>query len=269
MKLEKKTLQKSWMRWFMYNLAAINFTRLEGTTFGYSMTPVLEELYKNDPEEFKRSLSRHVTFYNTEPHIGALVNGFVCGMEEERSQNKEISEEMIQSMKIGMMGPLAGIGDSLIPGILIPLLLSIGMGISTHGSVLGPLFYIFTFIPLMLLFSYYLFFQGYKTGKNSIGSLVGAKAKAVTEAMVIMGITVMGALAASFININVLLTYGLQEDGTAMIDFQFLLDLIFPKLLPLLIVPIIVIFLKKEFSAVKIMISLSLGIFILVLMGVL
>lgn len=269
MSVSKKALQKSWFNWFMYNLAASNFARLEGTTFGYSMTPVLEELYKNDPEEFKRSLARHVTFYNTEPHIGALVNGFVCGMEEERANKKDVSEEMIQSMKIGMMGPLAGIGDSIIPGIFIPLLLSIGMGISSEGSILGPLFYIFTFIPLMIGFTYYLFFQGYKTGKSSIGALVGAKAKAATDALVILGITVMGALAASFVNITIVFKYGTQVDGTPLIDFQYLLDLIYPHILSLLLVPLLVKLIRKGMSVIKLMIILFIIVFVFVIVGIL
>jgi mannose/fructose/N-acetylgalactosamine-specific phosphotransferase system component IID len=86
-------------------------------------------------------LRRHASFYNTEPQIGAIVNGMALGLEEKKANGEPIDGETINTLKVGLMGPIAGIGDSMIPGMLIPILLSIGMALAAGGNILGPLFY--------------------------------------------------------------------------------------------------------------------------------
>lgn len=255
MKLKTKTLISSWYKWFIYNLAASNFNRLEGTNFGYAMTPVLKELYENNPSEYRKALKRHLKFYNTEPHVGVLVNGYICSLEEKRAGGADVSEEMIQSNKIGMMGPLAGIGDIIIPGIIIPVLLAVGMDISKDGSILGPLFYIITFIPLMIAITFYLFFNGYNLGKQDINILVTKKLKTITSALVIVGITVMGGVTASFVQVDVL-TNAVKE---SQITSQSLV---------LILIPTLVFFIKKGKTPIKITLVLALIIFTLVVLGV-
>ncbi len=130
------------------------------------------------------------------------------------------------------MGPIAGVGDVLIQGITVPLLLSIGMGLAANGSILGPLFYTFTWIPLCLLVSYFLYIKGYSLGVDAVDIIIGEKVNKLTEAFKILGITVMGGIAASFVNLNVVAVF---NNGKTVLDFQKLINGIFPKLLPLII----------------------------------
>lgn len=124
--LDKKSLNKSYIRWMMYNLVATSFEFLEAFGFALSMEPIAKRLYKDDLEAQKAMLKRHSVFYNTEPQIGSLINGVVIGLEEQRALGQEeIDDEFVNGLKVGLMGPLAGIGDSMIPGMLIPILLSI------------------------------------------------------------------------------------------------------------------------------------------------
>lgn len=229
--LDKKTLMKSYNNWMMYNLVAMSFEFLEAMGFALSMEPIADKLYKNDPEKKQEMMQRHTAFYNTEPQAGALINGITIGLEEQKALGVTgVTGELINSLKIGLMGPIAGIGDSMIPGMLIPILLSIGMGLSAKGSILGVLFYIIAFNSIMYFSTRYLFFKGYELGTDSIDVFTGAKAQQITRAITILGMTVIGGVAASYVNLQ--FTGVLQLRG-AEINIQEILDGIFPKLAPL------------------------------------
>lgn len=232
--LDKKTLNKSYIRWMMYNLVATSFEYLEALGFAYAIQPIADKLYKDNPKERKSMLKRHAIFYNTEPQLGVLINGMVCGLEEQRALGKsEIDDSFINSLKVGLMGPIAGIGDSMIPGMLIPILLSIGMGLSSEGSILGPLFYIISYNTIIVFGTRFLFFKGYELGAESVDLFVGKKAQQMTQAFSLLGVIVVGGVAASYVNLNLPITL---DFGSATIDIQQILDGIFPKLLPAVLV---------------------------------
>ena len=92
-------------------------------------------------------------FYNTEPHFGGVINGMVIAMEEERANGAPISDEAINGIKTGLMGPFAGIGDTLWQGTLTPILLSIGISLASSGSLAGPLVYAVLMMGIMLSLS--------------------------------------------------------------------------------------------------------------------
>ncbi|WP_288760418.1 PTS system mannose/fructose/sorbose family transporter subunit IID [uncultured Lacticaseibacillus sp.] len=242
--LDKKTLNKSYVRWMMYNLASTSYEFLEAFGFAYAMEPVLKKLYAKDPQEFKDAMKRHSVFYNTEPQLGALVNGITVGLEEQRAQgNSDIDGDFINSMKIGLMGPLAGIGDSMIPGMLIPILLSIGLGLASGGSVLGPLFYIVAYNLIMVLGSRFLFYKGYSLGAKSVDLFVGETAQKVTAAITVLGTVVTGGVAASYVKVPLPIVIKMSH---STIDIQKTLDGIFPALMPLLVVVVSWYFMSKK-----------------------
>jgi len=147
------------------------------------------------------------------------------------------------------MGPVAGIGDSMIPGMLIPILLSIGMGLASGGSVLGPLFYIVSYNLIAILGSRYLFYKGYELGTASVDLFVGDVAQKVTQAITVLGTIVTGGVAASYVNVPV--NIKIQMAHTSL-DIQKTLDGIFPSLVPLLVVFISWYFMaKKHVSPLK------------------
>ncbi|EOI00589.1 hypothetical protein UAY_01692 [Enterococcus moraviensis ATCC BAA-383] len=232
--LDKKTLTKSYHRWMMYNLVAMSFEFLEAMGFALSMEPIADKLYIEEPEKKKEMMERHTAFYNTEPQVGALINGISAGLEEQKALgNSGITGDLINSLKIGLMGPIAGIGDSMVPGMLIPILLSIGMGLSSNGSILGVLFYIVAYNCIMYFGSRYLFFKGYELGAESVDVFTGEKAQQITKAITVLGMTVIGGVAASYVKLEIPAKFALT--GTE-IDVQAILDGIFPKLAPLLVI---------------------------------
>jgi len=253
-KLDKKDLRKGWMSWAMYHLSSMSFEKLEAHGFAHSMIPILNKLYKDNPEEYKKALKRHSVFYNTEPQSGSLVNGIVASLEEEKANGKEIDDEMFHSVKTGIMGPIAGIGDSTIQGIIIPILLTIGMGISSNGNPLGVFVYIIGYLAIILSLSYFLYFRGYHLGVNAVDGLIGANSERLRNAFSVLGTLVIGGLAASFVHLTTPLKI---PNGDESIELQKTLDGFFPGLLSLLAVLFCwYLISKKKYSGTKVLLIL-------------
>ncbi|WLT05956.1 PTS system mannose/fructose/sorbose family transporter subunit IID [Gilliamella apis] len=229
-RLTKRELRQIWYRWGFTHLSSMSYEKLQAHAWAFSYIPFAEKYYKNDPEAKRRLLVRHSMFYNTEPQTGQIINGIVASMEEEIALGKNVPEELPVNIKATLMGPLAGIGDSLIQGIIVPILLSIAMGMASGGNAIGPIFYILSYGILGPLISYLSFHYGYKLGVNAIDNIIGDNVKRITDAFNILGIMVVGGLAAGNIVLNSVLEIPM---GESMRSLQSVLDGIFPKILPL------------------------------------
>jgi mannose/fructose/N-acetylgalactosamine-specific phosphotransferase system component IID len=246
-KIKKATLNKSFRRWFYGNLTC--FTQEHMQTFGYmwSMLPIIQELYSN-PEDQKKNLATYSPFFNTEPQIGSIVVGITAGLEEARANGAEdIDDEMINGIRAGLMGPLAGIGDSLIVGTYIPILLGIALGFSNGGSPAGILFYIIVWNATSIWFQHTIYMKGYALGGNAVEVIVGDVATALRESAVLLGQVIVGAMSASWVNITTSLKFG-------EVSLQNNLDGAFPGVLTMLFVLMCwYLMSKKKMSAVKVM----------------
>lgn len=191
----------AWWRWALFLHASYNYERLQGLGFAHTMAPVIEHLY-SDPVDRAAALRRHVLFFNTEPQIGALVPAVVMTMEEERAAGAPISDEAIHSVKSGLMGPLAGVGDALFQGVITPLFLSTAIGVARQGSLWGPIGYVLAISAVVLGSSYLFWTLGYRLGKAAVAYiLAGGWLHRVTEAASVVGMTVLGSLAAQVIRV--------------------------------------------------------------------
>lgn len=234
-KLSSKDIKRGFWYWQFWAMSTLSYEKLEANGFAHSMIPIAERLYGKGTKEFAECLDRHTVFYNTEPQTGSIVNGIVASMEEGRANGENVDDSAIHTIKSALMGPIAGIGDSVVQGILIPLLLSIGMSMSTSGSPSGVIFYIIVYNVVMLSLSYYLYKSGYKMGVNAIDLFMGEKSNAVRSALNILGIMVAGGLAANFVKLStVLKIYNGVTNSYFVIQDTF--DSFFPGLLGLLAV---------------------------------
>ena len=250
--LSKKTIRKAYLDWMFWNLSVQNFERMEGPAIVKMLADVREELYPGDPEAQKEMLERHSIFFNTEPNLGSIVPGIVLGMEYEMAQGGDVQPEFINSIKTALMGPFAGIGDSLLPGTLCPILLSIALGLCGNGEIIGPLFYIIVCLGIMLPLTWFLFSYGVKAGANAAELvLTGGIKDKVTKAAETVGLIVVGAVTASYTKFNIGLVY---TSGDLSIDIASILDSLLPGLSVLIISLIAyVLMVKKKWSVNKMM----------------
>ena len=265
-KLSKKTLNKAFWNWFFWNGCSQQAESMLGMGFGQSMAPVIEELY-DTKEEKAEALERHITLFNTEAQVGSICNGIVCGMEEANA-NGQCTPEVISSVKVALIGPTSAIGDSLWVATIIPILLticlSIAQGASASLSWTGALLYLVVYPVLTCLLSRRLFYFGYKSGLEGMSKfMTTGKMDILTNSMNFLGLLVVGALSASFVACSI--PFQIVKDvfdvetGETLADqvifnADTMLDGIFPKLIPLLLVlGVYYLYAKKKWSPMKLM----------------
>jgi mannose/fructose/N-acetylgalactosamine-specific phosphotransferase system component IID len=266
-KISKKALSRSFHHWYYGNLTC--FTQEHMQTFGYlaSMLPIVEDLYDNK-EDQKRSMNTYTAFFNTEPQIGALVVGITAGLEEARAnQSGEVDDETINGLRAGLMGPLAGIGDSLIVGTLIPILLGVSMGLSSGGSPIGAIFYIVVWNLLAYFGMKFAYYKGYELGGKAVEFLVGPVGNSLRKAIGCLGAMVIGAVAASWVPITTAISLK-NASGKEYLNLQNQLDGVYPGLLTgVFIVFCWWLMAKKNVSPIKVMLLLVVIEFLGVLCG--
>ena len=246
--LSKKDVVKSFWRWTFFSHANYNYERLAGTGFCHAMAPIIEKLYKDNPEEYKAAVQRHMEFYNTEPHFGGVINGMVIAMEEERANGAPISDEAINGIKTGLMGPFAGVGDTLVWVLWPTIMGSISGYMAQQGNPLGAIIWfianiIFWFVKRKM------FEVGYTSGTKLITNL-GKSLTTFTEAASIMGLSVVGALIASSVKMTTALNFKVGEVSLAL--QTDILDRIMPSLLPVLLTALVYKLLgNKKWTATK------------------
>jgi PTS system mannose-specific IID component len=230
-RVSKRVLRGAWLRWVMFLHASYNYERLQGLGFAHTMRPVIEYLYAT-AEERSAALKRHLVLFNSEPQLGALVPAAVVAMEEERASGAMISDEMINSVKSGLMGPLAGVGDSLIQGLITPLLLSLGIGLAQQGSLVGPILYTCLISVVVLGTSYVFWSLGYRWGREAVSLVLSSGwVRLLSEGAAIVGLMVLGGLMTTIVHLA--LSASIRV-GSAVVSLQKdVLDGILRGLLPL------------------------------------
>lgn len=228
--LDKKIIRKCYINWMMYNLALYQPETMQAPALVKMFGDIREVLYPGDHEKQQQLMARHLPFFNTEPFLGCIIPGITLGMEAQKAEGEDVPDDLITAIKSALMGPFAGIGDALLPGTLIPILLAVACGLSNNGSIVGAIFYVIVFLGIMIPVTWFLFTKGVSLGAEAAEQLLENDMKDdIISALNIVGLMVVGCIAASYANINVGWQY--VKDGTVLVDLQSLLDGVWPKLL--------------------------------------
>lgn len=235
--MKKSDLNRCWLSWLQHCACGYNYAKMMGSGVAHVMRIPISKFYDTKEEQGKE-MEKHLTFFNTEPHIGSLIIGTVIAMEEDRAKNGLIKPDDITKIKSSLMGPFAGIGDSLIQGAFVPIFLSIGVTMGLQGNVLGPILFAVVCCGACLLASHYLFFQGYKLGKEAIAKIMSNGIfQQIMAGAGIVGCTVMGALAAGTVTTKFVFEFTI---GESIINVQTaLFDAIFLGIVPLVIIAMV------------------------------
>ena len=266
-KLSKKALLKSFHNWYYGHLTCFSQEHMQ--TFGYlcAMLPLVENLYNNEDDKAK-AMSTYTAFFNTEPQLGTVIVGMTAGLEEARANGADdVDDETINGLRAGLMGPVAGIGDSLVVGTVIPILLGIAMGMSGGGSPLGAIFYIIVWNLFAYFGMRFLYFKGYHLGAKAVEFLIGAQGEAIRDSVGILGGIVIGAVSATWVNVST--SFSLYNDaGEPYLVLQDKLNDVFPGLLTAVFIIICwALMAKKRMSPIKVMLLLVVVAFLGVVVG--
>ena len=198
--LDKK-IRRSVMWRSMFLQGSWNYERMQNGGWAYSLIPALKKLYPSG-EEAKEALRRHLEFFNTHPYVAAPIIGVTLALEEERANGADIDDAAIQGVKVGMMGPLAGIGDPVFWFTVRPIVGAIAASLATGGSIIAPLFFFIVWNAIRIAFLWYTQEFGYKSGSAITKDLGGGLLQTVTKGASILGMFVLGVLIQRWVTIN-------------------------------------------------------------------
>lgn len=202
---ERKTLNKkdrmsvAWRHQFLQG--SWNYERMQNGGWCYSMIPAIKKLYTNKEDQCE-ALKRHMEFYNTHPYVSAPVMGVTLALEEERANGAEINDQAIQGVKVGMMGPLAGVGDPVFWFTLRPILGALGASLALSGNIVGPLIFFLAWNIIRVAFLWYTQEFGYKVGNSIAQDLSGGLLGKITQGASILGMFIIGSLVQRWVSIS-------------------------------------------------------------------
>lgn len=222
--LNKKDLNKMVWRSLMLQ-SSFNYERMQGGGWAYSMIPALKKIHTNK-DDLSNSLLDHLQFFNTHPFLVTFIQGVIAAMEE----NKE-NRSTIRGIKVALMGPFGGIGDALFWLTLLPITAGIGASLSMQGNIVGPILFLVMFNAVHFGLLFWLVNYGYNTGTKAVSSMK-ENTKKISRTASIVGLTVVGALVATYIAFKLGVTI---HAGKVTVPLQKgVVDKIMPQLLPLL-----------------------------------
>lgn len=234
-----------------------NFERMQALGYCFGMIPIIKRLYEG--QERKDAIKRHLEFYNTQPFVTAPIIGITAAMEEQRANGADIPDGVINGIKVGMMGPLAGVGDPIFWGTLRPMLAALGASIALGGSIMGPILFFVFFNLVRLGVRWYGIQYGYAKGTDIVKDVAGNKLQKLTEGASILGLFVMGALVCKWTTVNIPLvvsTITMQDGSVATTTVQDILNQLMPGLVPLILTFVCMNLLKKKVNAIWIIFGL-------------
>ncbi|MXJ83496.1 PTS system mannose/fructose/sorbose family transporter subunit IID [Klebsiella michiganensis] len=248
-----KVLKRVFWRWFLFGQSGWNYEKMQGLGYLYSIYPFLEKKYAK-PEEQKDAAKVHSQFFNTNNTMAPGILGVNIALEE---QTGLAGKDAVAGIKTGLMGPLAGIGDTLFFVIPTTIIGSVASYLALQGNPVGLVLWLL-FALVRMLFMRFSISKGYQEGVNLLGSLPNSLNK-ITRAANILGLTVIGALIPSVVKANLNFEFSY---GEVSLKLQSIADQIMPGLIPLLVVGFTwwLLGLKKMNSTRVIFVLIALGI---------
>ena len=286
LQLSKSDRQKVWWR-STFLQGSWNYERMQNLGWAYSLIPAIKKLYTKK-EDQAAALERHMEFFNTHPYVAAPIIGVTLALEEERANGAAIDDAAIQGVKIGMMGPLAGIGDPVFWFTVRPILGALGASLAASGNILGPLIFFIAWNAIRMAFLWYTQELGYKAGSEITKDMSGGILQDITKGASILGMFILAVLVERWVSIKFVFNVssvklddkayihwdklpegykGIQEafaqDGSGLSQtpekvttFQQNLDSLIPGLMGLLLTFACMWLLKKKVSPITIIIAL-------------
>lgn len=210
--LSKKLRWKSWLKWQIANQLSLSYDRAYVNGYTAGALPALEYLYEGRPDELKAALLRTRDYWLCEQTFGSLVFGIYLSMEEEYANGAGFDAEMIRTVKGSLMGPISGIGDSIMGSTIRQILLLIFLAYSLEGAAWAPVvfFVLYTFgvtLPLYIIF----FDRGYTMGKGAVGKILGTPwLKSLSKAATLAAMMMMGAMTCKYAALPLNLVYSYE-----------------------------------------------------------
>ncbi|MEK4965626.1 MULTISPECIES: PTS system mannose/fructose/sorbose family transporter subunit IID [Heyndrickxia] len=237
--ITNKDVSKSYLRWHFANEIPHSFDRYLAASLLWAMMPILRKLYKDD-EALRAAYKRQLLFFNTQlTWGGGIITGLMSSMEQERAReeyNREeikMTDDLMYNTKAGLMGALAGIGDSIDSGTIQYIFIAIAIPWAQHGSAFGALFPFICFATYQVLIGLFFARQGFTRGRNATTLMQSSGIQNIIDLLSILGLFMMGILAGNYVKVSSSLKFELSGRE---FNIQETLNSILPGMLPLAVV---------------------------------
>lgn len=209
---------------------SFNYEKLQTIGFAHCMIPILDRLYKDaDPETRVRAMKRHFEFFNTQVNAGALVLGVTAAVEEKTNEDEK---DAVVSLKAGLMGPFAGLGDSLLKFTWMPICGSIGAAFALEGNIIGPILMFIIYNLVNISTKYFFVHYGYNKGIDLIEQSKNSNIiQRISNIANVVGVMVLGSLIATTVKVSTPLLIQVDEQT---IKVQEMFDKVMPNFLTLM-----------------------------------
>ena len=218
--------------------ASFNYERMQACGFTWAMLPALEKVYGDDKEKLSAAMTDNLEFINTHPNLVGFLMGLMMSLEEGGG-----TRDAIKGLKLALFGPIAGIGDAIFWFTILPIVAGISCSFASQGSVLGPIIFFATYVVIWILRIVWIRL-GYTLGTRSI-DIITENSDMIANSATILGITVIGALIASYVTINLLPVIKVDGGIEVAVQAEFF-DRIFPNFLPMCVTLLLFWLLKKK-----------------------
>ncbi|MGD6858583.1 MAG: PTS mannose transporter subunit IID [Enterobacteriaceae bacterium] len=249
-KIEKKDILKVFLRSNLIQ-GSWNFERMQALGFCYSISPIINKLYLNKKKKIK-AIKRHQQFFNTHPYVASLILGVVIAIEERKSNGFFVKKNIINNVKIGLMGPLAGIGDPIFWGSVRPILAALFAGLAMQGNIFAPFLFFLVFNFIRVFFKYYGIVYGYNKGVNIINDVDNNLLNKITVSSSILGLFIIGALVSKWTKLKISLIVSniknIKGEVISSVSLQSILDQIMPGIIPLILTLFTMFLLNKKIN---------------------
>ncbi|MBO0409482.1 MULTISPECIES: PTS system mannose/fructose/sorbose family transporter subunit IID [Enterococcus] len=272
-KVTKKDVGLAWLRFYFANEIPHSFDKYIAPSLLWALMPILKKLYK-DKQDLSEAFQRHLLFFNTQISWGGgVITGIVASLESARAQEVymkapiTIDDDLIYNTKSGLMGALAGIGDSIDSGTIQYIFIAIALPWAQDGNAIGAIFPFVCFSLYQLLIGYYFAQLGFKLGRTAASEMVGTKMQGIIDGLSILGLFMMGILAANYVKVSSSLAFTLSGKEFVIQD---ILNNVMPGILPLVVVGgVYAFFTKKGLNVTRALIGLTVILGILAAFGIL
>ncbi len=245
--------------------AGFNMVKMESSSFALTLSPAINALYEDD-EERKAALKRHTNFFNTHAVMFNFIAGLVYAMEKEKIEKGSVNDETIENIKVALMGPTAGIGDSFFFNVIRVIAAGIAIGLASQGSFLGVIIFILLYGGGQAIAKYYLLRIGYTMGTTFIDSVFqSGLMSALTKSAAIVGLTMVGAMVAQMVNVGLSWTIIVGDTSVVVLDT---LEAIMPGILSVGLLFFLVSLIKKGFKPITLVLGIMFGSIILAAFGI-
>ena len=221
---------------------AHNYERMQSLSLTYCFSPVLEELYKDRPKEERvHAMQRYLEYFNTHPLAIPFILGIQAALEESTDEDQK---DTCRAIKTSLMGPFAGLGDSMLNLTWYPIAGSIGASMCINdGSLVGPLV---MFLLINLLYwplKYFGLHLGYTKGLEVVQSGGMALFDRLGNMANVLGVVVVGCLIPQTVKLSTALQFAFSEGEPLIIQDQ--MNKVMPCILPVVLTFVCYKLLKK------------------------